>query len=372
MRSYTLLWSKSTWNSWSSGDSSGRSQYIDYVAGDNKRPLSYINEGDEIFVVNVRGGTLWLAGRLIANSGPVSREKAALGLGRDDLLNKSLFVLAKEEYLDSFRSNTAVPNAISHSLELRTVDGSTKSPKLDNGLIYKQEFRSPYLLSDESAEILRALLRLPTPGDTLQTDMKSVIKEIVGDLDTPSASLISLQKRAESLVSAVSPLTEASVETHVNSSVPLEIVTIEASNQIESEYANKPGADVDSIVKTRLGQGSFRDLLAISFGGLCCLSKINNRRLLIASHIVPWSKSSPEQKTDPDNGLLLSVTWDALFDKGFISFDTEGRMICADTLDNETILKLGVTRDQVLPSKFLTTKRMQNLEWHRKRFGFQT
>ncbi len=143
------------------------------------------------------------------------------------------------------------------------------------------------------------------------------------------------------------------------------------SNQIVSEYANKPGTDVEAIVKRRIGQGPFRSLLENIYGVSCCLSGLANRRLLIASHIVPWSKSSDNQKTDPENGLLLSVIWDALFDKGFVSFDDNGKLLCSDILDEDTARLLGISLDVSLPTELLTDKRRKNLFWHREYHEFK-
>ncbi len=141
--------------------------------------------------------------------------------------------------------------------------------------------------------------------------------------------------------------------------------------QIENEYANKPGQDIDVIVKRRIGQGPFRSLLEEFHGVRCCISGITNRRLLIASHIVPWSEASSTQKTDHENGLLLSVIWDALFDKGFVSFDNDGTLLCSERLDDETALRLGIALDARLPVDMLTERRKKNLSWHRNNFGFK-
>ena len=145
-----------------------------------------------------------------------------------------------------------------------------------------------------------------------------------------------------------------------------------ASTQIAAEYANKPGDDVDAIVKRRIGQGPFRNLLVKKYGVSCCVSGLANKRLLIASHIVPWSKASPTQKTDPENGLLLSVSWDALFDKGFVSFDDDGKLLCSEMLEEDTAQHLGVSMTARLPVDMLTEERRKNLFWHRKNHGFKT
>jgi hypothetical protein len=144
-----------------------------------------------------------------------------------------------------------------------------------------------------------------------------------------------------------------------------------ASKCIDTEYTNRPGEDVDAIVKRRIGQGSFRSLLEAIYGESCCVSGLDNKRLLIASHIIPWSKATPTQKTDPDNGLLLSVCWDAVFDKGFVSFADDGAALFSDQIDEPTQRVLGISMTARLPSNLLTQRRKENLSWHRKKHGFE-
>ena len=55
---------------------------------------------------------------------------------------------------------------------------------------------------------------------------------------------------------------------------------------------------------------------------------------MIASHIVPWKDSSDEERRDVNNGILLSPTYDALFDKHLISFDDSGSIIISSKIKN--------------------------------------
>lgn len=146
----------------------------------------------------------------------------------------------------------------------------------------------------------------------------------------------------------------------------------EFTRKIDHDCANLEGMDTDAVVKRRLGQGVFRDLLLERFGSACCMTGLTNPRLLIASHIVPWSKSTPTQKLDPDNGLLLSVSMDALFDKGLISFSNSGSILISDDLDAHAIRILGLKNDFALSKKLLTEKRKDNLAKHRERHGFES
>lgn len=144
----------------------------------------------------------------------------------------------------------------------------------------------------------------------------------------------------------------------------------EIARKIDEECANLEGQDVDAVVKRRVGQGVFRDLLLKRFDSACCMTGLKNARLLIASHIVPWSESEPTQKLDPNNGLLLSVSMDALFDKGLISFSDNGSILIKDDLDAETIEILGLKTQFALPDKLLTDERKENLTKHRELHGF--
>jgi hypothetical protein len=82
--------------------------------------------------------------------------------------------------------------------------------------------------------------------------------------------------------------------------------------------------EAERLVIQRIGQDIFRDALMNYWGGRCPLTGITEPALLRASHIVPWSDCSDEQRLDVHNGLLLSALWDAAFDKGLVSFGDDG------------------------------------------------
>ena len=62
---------------------------------------------------------------------------------------------------------------------------------------------------------------------------------------------------------------------------------------------------------------------------------------LRASHIVPWSLDETT-RGDVNNGLLLSVPLDNLFDRGLISFDDTGALIPSNKLSPDTAEHFGV------------------------------
>ena len=76
------------------------------------------------------------------------------------------------------------------------------------------------------------------------------------------------------------------------------------------------------------------------FEGKCAVTKTNIIEILIASHIVPWRESNDKERTDKDNGILLSPLYDALFDKHLISFQDDGKIIISKRIIDTELLML--------------------------------
>jgi len=105
-------------------------------------------------------------------------------------------------------------------------------------------------------------------------------------------------------------------------------------SQTEKEY----------LQKARVGQGKYRKEL-IELWTCCSISGITQEGLLIASHIKPWSDSNNEERLDKFNGLLLLPTFDKLFDKGFISFDSNGKIIISSYIKREDFNTLNINEN---------------------------
>lgn len=86
----------------------------------------------------------------------------------------------------------------------------------------------------------------------------------------------------------------------------------------ETETATPTATEREARVKVRISQVRFRRWVLASYGGRCCVTGLQEPRLLIASHIVPWSES-PANRMNPRNGLCLSPLYDRAFDQGLIA-----------------------------------------------------
>lgn len=81
-------------------------------------------------------------------------------------------------------------------------------------------------------------------------------------------------------------------------------------------------------INIRLGQSKFRKGVLKNFSNKCALTDISEQSLLTASHIVPWAHKK-DFRGDISNGICLYIEIDALFDKGFISFTDDLKVIVA-------------------------------------------
>jgi hypothetical protein len=74
----------------------------------------------------------------------------------------------------------------------------------------------------------------------------------------------------------------------------------------------------------------------------CRITGVDNPAHLVGSHIKPWRDSKNEERLDGENGLLLTPTIDHLFDRGFISFEDDGRLLVSPVADAVSLRRMGV------------------------------
>lgn len=103
--------------------------------------------------------------------------------------------------------------------------------------------------------------------------------------------------------------------------------------KVNQNLISLEGQERETIIKSRVNQGIFRDIMLNKYKH-CCLCGITNQNLLIASHIKPWSKSDKNEKLNEYNGLLLCSIHDKLFDLGYISFNDDGTILISNELNN--------------------------------------
>lgn len=140
------------------------------------------------------------------------------------------------------------------------------------------------------------------------------------------------------------------------------------TNEPSVDYSSE---DVTTTSTRRKGQNLFRDAVLSAYNSRCCLTGVTEPRLLIASHIKPWSADATN-RLNPHNGLCLSALVDRAFDKGLITFSEDYRLVISPLLssqrDNEHIHETFYKRKDerlALPEKF--TPNQDFLAWHREK-----
>ncbi|WP_244933535.1 HNH endonuclease [Neobacillus mesonae] len=119
----------------------------------------------------------------------------------------------------------------------------------------------------------------------------------------------------------------------------------------------------ESVVKARIGQSIFKKALLAVEKKKCRLCGVTDERFLVASHIKPWSQSNNKERLDVNNGLLLCPNHDALYDKGYISFDGDGTILISDSLYEATKFFLNIN---AIMKVNLSEIQKIYMEWHRK------
>lgn len=140
---------------------------------------------------------------------------------------------------------------------------------------------------------------------------------------------------------------------------------------LEINIADIPaGKERESIIKTRINQSFFRSTVLSSYNLKCCITGLSIPDLLVASHIIPWSKDE-KNRLNPHNGLCLNSIHDKAFDKGFITVSTDYKIKISKYFDDFRKDKLVAdlflkyeNKSIVLPDKFLPSKEF--LKYHHK------
>ncbi|WP_374354214.1 HNH endonuclease [Chitinimonas sp.] len=93
----------------------------------------------------------------------------------------------------------------------------------------------------------------------------------------------------------------------------------------------------NTVAKTqiRVKQSFFRKSVLSSYEGRCCMTGLADSRLLVASHIVPWSKDE-HNRLNPANGLCLSALHDKAYDRGLITVTPDFEIKVSSQLSSQT------------------------------------
>ena len=130
---------------------------------------------------------------------------------------------------------------------------------------------------------------------------------------------------------------------------------------------NSTGGYKTAQTKVRVGHNKFVKRVKNIWRNKCCITGIKEQGLLTASHIKPWRYSDKKEKVDSNNGLLLSPSYNATFDKNYISFSDNGKLLISNIIKANELKKIGINVNVGING--LTKKHKKYLTFHRDNLG---
>src|SRR3989344_3474715 len=146
-----------------------------------------------------------------------------------------------------------------------------------------------------------------------------------------------------------------------------DILKIEPFNGDNFYFAE--GIEKERLVKTRVNQNFFRQTVLSANNYSCCITGIDIPELLIASHIIPWSKAAKD-RLNPRNGLCLNALHDKAYDKGLITITADfkikvsPKILTKPSVPIEKLIASFEGKNIIIPERFVPT--IQILEYHNK------
>lgn len=132
---------------------------------------------------------------------------------------------------------------------------------------------------------------------------------------------------------------------------------------IEASASVEP-TEKEALILARRGQGLFRRRVA-EIESRCRVTGVDRAEHLRASHCKPWRDSSNDERLDGDNGLLLTPSIDHLFDRGFVSFADDGRLLVSPVAHRPSLQRMGVDVEKEVNVGRFRSQQERFLEFHR-------
>jgi putative restriction endonuclease len=135
------------------------------------------------------------------------------------------------------------------------------------------------------------------------------------------------------------------------------------AKSIESDTSIQQ-TEKEALIVARRGQGLFRRRVS-EIESRCRVTGVDRPEHLRASHCKPWRDGTNDERLDGDNGLLLTPSIDHLFDRGFISFESTGRLLVSPVAHRSSLQRMGVEVERELNVGRFSTRQERFLEFHR-------
>lgn len=192
----------------------------------------------------------------------------------------------------------------------------------------------------------------------------SNIYNLIRCLGLPNISYLSINKLKNLETNEILFYFKQFIDYHIEVDKNISLDEINEQEKIENSE-NISEKKKEQLIQARVGQGEYRKKL-LEECMFCPITDVNDERLLVASHIKPWAKSNDSEKIDPNNGFIFTPTYDKLFDRGFISFDDNKRMLVSPWISPMNQKRLNIYEGKKIEKLQLNDKRKEYLVYHRE------
>ena len=143
-------------------------------------------------------------------------------------------------------------------------------------------------------------------------------------------------------------------------------------HQLAEVRGNKqlPETTRQAVVQARRGQGLFKQRV-MQIESRCRLTGVDQVEHLRASHCKPWRDADNNERLDGENGLLLTPDADHLFDRGFLSFEDNGKVLVSPVAHHQSLARMGLDPVQFSSVGSFTSGQRRYLAFHRENVFLQ-
>jgi putative restriction endonuclease len=128
--------------------------------------------------------------------------------------------------------------------------------------------------------------------------------------------------------------------------------------------SNVPYTEKLALILARNGQELFKNRVS-KIESRCRITGVENPVHLVASHCKPWRDSTNGERLNGENGLLLTPSIDHLFDRGFIGFEDNGKLIISPVAHRPSLQRMGIDTLGIVNVGGFTSGQKQFLDFHR-------
>ena len=240
-----------------------------------------------------------------------------------------------------------------------------------------QPYRNPRKLASKYPELVDTIMHLP--DDFLYFDVyrstvspprvyvnsNDNIYKLIREMGIPNISYLSILKLRRLTDDSIIYYFRLFIEYAPDYLSEQDFSEEEQEENVKTD-ASIPETERNAIIRARKGQGEYREKLLLECP-FCPITLVNDERLLVASHIKPWAAPgiTNAERIDPKNGLALTPTYDKLFDRGFISFTDDKKMMVSPWLSPMNQKRLNIYDGKLIPHLPMNAKRNVYMQYHR-------